>query len=46
MRARRRSVCRERLEKLRASAGLVKYTTIQLQIRQINLESVDLFVPR
>src|SRR6185436_4863108 len=34
------------LERLRASAGLVKYTTLQQQIRQINLESVDLFVTR
>ena len=34
------------LERLRASAGLVKYTTLQQQIRQINLETVDLFVTR
>jgi hypothetical protein len=34
------------LERLRESAGLVKYTTLQQQIRQINLESVDLFVTR
>ena len=34
------------LERLRASAGLVKYTTLQQQIRQINLEAVDLFVTR
>ena len=34
------------LERLRSSAGLVKYTTLQQQIRQINLESVDLFVTR
>ena len=34
------------LERLRVSAGLVKYTTIQQQIRQINLETVDLFVTR
>jgi len=34
------------LERLRASAGLVKYTTLQQQILQLNLETVDLFVTR
>jgi hypothetical protein len=34
------------LERLRASAGLVKYTTLQQQIRQTNVETVDLFVTR
>jgi len=34
------------LERLRDSAGLVKYSTLQQQIRQTNLESVDLFVTR
>jgi hypothetical protein len=34
------------LERLRSSADLVKYTTIQQQIRQINLESMDLVVTR
>jgi len=34
------------LERLREDAALVKYTTLQQQIRQINLESVDLFVTR
>jgi len=34
------------LERLRESARLVKYSTLQQQIRQTNLESVDLFVAR
>src|SRR5216684_2304464 len=34
------------LERLRESAKLVKYSTLQQQIRQTNLESVDLFVTR
>jgi hypothetical protein len=34
------------LERLRDSARLVKYTTLQQQIRQTNLETVDLFVQR
>ncbi|HTM47393.1 MAG TPA: hypothetical protein VL285_01850 [Bryobacteraceae bacterium] len=34
------------LEKLRARAGLVKYTTLQQQIRQSHLETVDLWVTR
>ena len=34
------------LEKLRDSANLVKYTTLQQQIRHTNLETVDLFVAR
>jgi hypothetical protein len=34
------------LERLRDSAKLVKYTTLQQQIRHTNLESVDLFVTR
>ena len=34
------------LERLRASAGLVKYTTLQQQIRQTDVEAVDLSVTR
>src|SRR5207249_11765190 len=34
------------LETLRAAAELVKYSTLQQQIRQTNLESIDLFVTR
>jgi hypothetical protein len=34
------------LERLRANAGLVKYSTVEQQIRRVNLESVDLFVTR
>jgi len=34
------------LERLRDSAKLVKYTTLQQQIRHTNLETVDLFVSR
>jgi hypothetical protein len=34
------------LERLRDSAGLVKYSTLQQQIRHTNLETVDLFVRR
>jgi len=34
------------LEKLRESANLLKYSALQQQIRQINLESVDLFATR
>jgi hypothetical protein len=34
------------LERLRESAHLVKYSTLQQQIERTNLESVDLFVPR
>ena len=34
------------LERLRDSARLVTYTTLQQQIRQTNLETVDLFVTR
>jgi hypothetical protein len=34
------------LERLRDSAKLVKYTTLQQQIRHTNLETVDLFVTR
>ena len=34
------------LERLRESARLVKYSTLQQQIRHTNLESVDLFVAR
>jgi hypothetical protein len=34
------------LERLRDSASLVKYSTLQQQIRQTNLETVDLFVTR
>jgi hypothetical protein len=34
------------LERLRASAGLVKYTTVQQQIRQTNLEAMELLVTR
>jgi hypothetical protein len=36
----------ESLERLRANAGLVKYSTVQQQIRQVNLESMDLLVTR
>src|SRR6266852_7290088 len=34
------------LERLRENAGLVKYSTLQQQIRGSNLESVELFVSR
>ena len=34
------------LERLRANAGLVKYSTVQQQIRQTNLESLELLVSR
>jgi hypothetical protein len=34
------------LERLRENAGLVKYSTVEQQIRRVNLESVDLFVTR
>jgi len=34
------------LERLRENAGLVKYSTLQDQIRRTNLESVELFVTR
>jgi hypothetical protein len=34
------------LEQLREGAGLVKFSTVQEQIRRVNLESVDLFVTR
>ena len=34
------------LERLRDSAKLVKYTTLQQQIRHTDLETVDLFVTR
>ena len=34
------------LERLRANAGLVKYSTVQQQIRQTNLESMELLVAR
>jgi hypothetical protein len=34
------------LERLRENAGLVKFSTVQEQIRRVNLESVDLFVTR
>jgi hypothetical protein len=34
------------VERLRDSAGLVKYSTLQQQIRTVNLETVDLFVAR
>jgi hypothetical protein len=34
------------LERLRESARLVKYSTLQQQILHTNLESVDLFVTR
>jgi len=34
------------LERLRANADLIKFSTVQQQIRRTNLESVDLFVTR
>ena len=34
------------LERLRASAGLVRYSTVQQQIRQVNLETMELLVAR
>ena len=34
------------LERLRENAGLVKYSTLQEQIRRTNLESVELYVTR
>ena len=36
----------ESLERLRANAGLVRYSTVQQQIRQVNLESMELLVAR